>query len=179
MLTHKNLLLSATGPVNKIPLDKFLVHISYLPLAHIFERAMEIGVFLYTGSIGFYSGDVLKLIDDVAELKPTIFCSVPRLFNKIYDNTLQMVNSSIIKKKLFNFGMEAKKINLKEYGIVKNWFWDLLVFNKLKEKLGGRVKTIVTGSAPISPEILDFLRVGFQCRVFEAYGQVILIIKED
>jgi long-chain acyl-CoA synthetase len=60
-------------------------HISYLPLAHIYER-MNVLVMLHFGvGIGFYQGDVLKLMEDIEVLKPTIFCSVPRLYNRIYD----------------------------------------------------------------------------------------------
>lgn len=70
------------------------VHISYLPLAHVLERAL---FSVMTGSgakIGFYQGDTLKLLDDVAELKPTIFASVPRLYNRIYDKIWANVKSS-------------------------------------------------------------------------------------
>lgn len=60
------------------------VHLSYLPLPHILERLVVVGL-LYKGcSIGFYGGDVLKLKDDLALLKPTLFVSVPRLYNKFY-----------------------------------------------------------------------------------------------
>ena len=60
-------------------------HISYLPLAHIYERIMAVTAIHCGCSIGFYRGDVLQLLDDVAELQPTIFLSVPRLYNRIYD----------------------------------------------------------------------------------------------
>jgi long-chain acyl-CoA synthetase len=61
------------------------VYISYLPLAHIYERANQI-MGVYGGvAVGFYQGDVFKLMDDFAVLRPTIFCSVPRLYNRIYD----------------------------------------------------------------------------------------------
>jgi AMP-binding enzyme len=60
-------------------------HISYLPLAHIYERN-TVNMAIHCGcSIGFYRGDVLELLDDIAELRPTIFTSVPRLYNRIYD----------------------------------------------------------------------------------------------
>jgi long-chain acyl-CoA synthetase len=59
--------------------------ISYLPLAHSFEKALFTAALLIGVSIGYYSGDPLKLLDDLAELKPNFFPSVPRLFNRIYD----------------------------------------------------------------------------------------------
>ena len=61
------------------------VYISYLPLAHVFERFMYGLCFASGVQIGFFQGDVFKLKEDLAELKPTIMASVPRLFNRFYD----------------------------------------------------------------------------------------------
>ncbi len=61
------------------------IHISYLPLAHVFERAVMTMIIGSGAHAGFYQGDALKLLEDVAELRPTVFPSVPRLFNRIYD----------------------------------------------------------------------------------------------
>ncbi len=60
-------------------------HISYLPLAHIYERNTLTTAIRGGVSVGFYRGNILELLDDVAELKPTVFTSVPRLYNRIYD----------------------------------------------------------------------------------------------
>lgn len=68
-------------------------HISYLPLAHIYERFNVTMVTHYGGAIGFYRGNVLELLEDVEELQPTIFASVPRLYNRIYDKVLAQVMS--------------------------------------------------------------------------------------
>ena len=85
VLTHGNLIANSAGCsrfVNFAPDD---VHISYLPLAHIYERINTLTCTHRGAAIGFYSGDVLRLLDDIAALRPTIFCSVPRLWNRIYD----------------------------------------------------------------------------------------------
>lgn len=60
------------------------MHLSYLPLAHVFERIMILGYLATGSSINFFGGDLLKLKDDLADVKPTIFVSVPRLYNKFY-----------------------------------------------------------------------------------------------
>jgi len=70
------------------------VHISYLPLAHIYERVNFLGATYGGIAVGFYSGDVATLLDDVLALKPTIFASVPRLWNRIYDKVLAGVRES-------------------------------------------------------------------------------------
>ena len=61
------------------------VHISYLPLAHMMERICQAMVFTNGGKIGFYRGDVKLLIEDIQALKPTMFVSMPRLLNRVYD----------------------------------------------------------------------------------------------
>jgi long-chain acyl-CoA synthetase len=85
MLTHYSLVASAAGSTTTTKFFPSDVHISYLPLAHIYER-MNMLVALHHGvGVGFYQGDVLKLMDDIEALKPTVFFSVPRLYNRIYD----------------------------------------------------------------------------------------------
>lgn len=92
MLTHKNILsvshsyhYAASAYPGAYKISKEDSHISYLPLAHVFERAVFNLLIGVGGRVGFYQGDTLKLLEDVAELCPTIFVSVPRLFNRIFD----------------------------------------------------------------------------------------------
>ncbi|XP_042412970.1 long chain acyl-CoA synthetase 4-like [Zingiber officinale] len=79
------------------------VYISYLPLAHIFDRVIE-EMFIYCGaSIGFWRGDVKLLVEDIGELKPTVFCAVPRVLDRIYSGLQAKISSGgILKKTLFN-----------------------------------------------------------------------------
>lgn len=94
LLSHGNLLSFLTGVLhmkehNQIyPLGGTDIHISYLPLAHVLERCAQVAFMYFGCQIGFYQGDTLKLMDDCAVLKPTLFISVPRLYNKIYDKIL-------------------------------------------------------------------------------------------
>lgn len=148
------------------------VHISYLPLAHIFERVVMTALTTVGAGIGFYQGDTLKLMDDIAVLRPTIFVSVPRLFNKVYDKVMAGVKQkSSFQRFMFNMAYSAKLENLRENGELKHWIYDRFVFKEIREKLGGRVRAMLSGSAPISPEVMDFLRVCFACEVYEGYGQ--------
>jgi len=86
MLAHGNFMAVTIGAMDAgVILDETDTCISYLPMAHSFEKCI-FAVGTYQGSkMGFYSGDPLKLLDDMQALKPTIFPSVPRLFNRIYD----------------------------------------------------------------------------------------------
>jgi long-chain acyl-CoA synthetase len=121
--------------------------------------------------IGYFQGDTLKLMDDIAVLQPTVFVSVPRLFNRIYDKVIAGVKAKGgLASFLFNRAYSAKKENLK-YGITEHAAWDKLVFGAIRARLGGKVKHIVSASAPISPDVMDFLRICFNADVYEGYGQ--------
>jgi long-chain acyl-CoA synthetase len=110
---------------------------------------------------GFYQGDTLKLLDDVGVLKPSIFISVPRLFNRIYDRVNASVNAKGgVAAYLFRTAYESKKRGLKA-GTNKHWLWDRLVFGAVRARLGGNVKIMITGAAPISADVIDFLRICF------------------
>jgi len=148
------------------------VHISYLPLAHIFERIVMTALITVGASIGFYQGDTLKLMEDIAVLRPTIFVSVPRLFNRVYDKVLSGVKETGgYKQLLFNIAYASKVANLRDNGSLTHWLWDRVVFSKIRARLGGRIRAMLSGSAPISPEVMEFLRVCFSCEVYEGYGQ--------
>ena len=148
-------------------------HLSYLPLAHVFERIVHAAVLAEGAAIGFYQGDTLKLMDDLKELRPTIFVSVPRLWNKIYDKvTGGAAEAGGIKAALFHAAVEGKKYWLTHGGHQSHVLWDSLVFNGVKARLGmDRTRLLVTGSAPLAPHVQEFLRVLIGAPMLEGYGQ--------
>lgn len=148
------------------------VHLSYLPLAHIMERLVVTTMTALGASIGFYSGEIGRLMEDAKALKPTCFTCVPRVCNRIYDKVmLQVQNSNFVKRALFQMAYATKKSNLGEKNQLGHWFWDWLVFSKIRNNLGGRVRKVLCGSAPLRPEVLQFMRVALACEVYEGYGQ--------
>ncbi|CAK4693707.1 unnamed protein product [Aphanomyces euteiches] len=148
------------------------VHLSYLPLAHCFEHKVQ-SIFIKSGgSIGFYQGNPLKLTEDLAELRPTIFTSVPRLLNKIYDKVITAGRSAGgIKSWLFDLAMSTKLANLKQ-GYTKHVLFDKLIFSKVQKKLGlDRCCMLVSGAAPLAEDVMDFYRILFDFPIVEGYGQ--------
>ncbi|KAJ3093634.1 Long chain acyl-CoA synthetase 7 peroxisomal, partial [Physocladia obscura] len=112
------------------------------------------------------------LLDDVAVLKPTIFVSVPRLLNRIYERIVAgAAAGSVFKQTLFNYAVTTKLANLKATGALTHSVWDKLVFSNTKAALGGHVRLVVSGSAPITSDVLAFLKIAFCCPVLEGYGQ--------
>ncbi|KAJ4954703.1 hypothetical protein NE237_011486 [Protea cynaroides] len=170
VLTHGNFIANVAGVFFGAKFYTSDIYISYLPLAHIFERANQVMVAYCGVAVGFFQGDNLKLMDDMAALRPTIFCSVPRLYNRIYAGITNAVKTSGgLRERLFNAAYNAKKQAIAS-GRSPSAIWDRLVFRKIKEKLGGRVRLMVSGASPLSPDVMDFLRVCFGCRVTEGYG---------
>uniref|UniRef100_A0AAQ4PCY2 Arachidonate--CoA ligase n=1 Tax=Gasterosteus aculeatus aculeatus TaxID=481459 RepID=A0AAQ4PCY2_GASAC len=166
MLTHENVVSDAAA----ITPNTEDVSISFLPLAHMFERVVQTVMYGNGARVGFFQGDIRLLPDDMKTLKPTIFPVVPRLLNRVYDK-VQSGAQSPFKKWLLNLAVERKFAEVKAGIIRNNSVWDKLIFNKVQESLGGRVRVMVTGAAPISPAVLNFLRASLGCQIFEAYGQ--------
>lgn len=147
------------------------VYCSFLPLAHSLEFTVSNCVWAVGGCIGYYQGDILKLVDDFAELKPTILAMVPRLVVRIVDKVLATVDSgSVIKKMLFYYALQSKLDRLKNHSNKEHWLWDRLIFNKVREKLGGRLESVLVGSAPIDELYLQRFSVMFGCITICGYG---------
>jgi long-chain acyl-CoA synthetase len=135
-------------------------HISYLPLPHVMERAACILMMSAVGTICFYGGDVQALKNDLPLVRPDIFPSVPRLFCRFYDVIKGRFDSLTgFQKQLVDRAIATKLDRLHRYGTCTHTFYDQLVFNKTREAFGGRVRFMVTGSAPIAGYIIDFLKI--------------------
>ncbi|TMW67706.1 hypothetical protein Poli38472_011326 [Pythium oligandrum] len=170
VLSHFNMAMLGAMTRDRVPFHKDVVHISYLPLPHVFERAIMTSVVFLGAAAGFYQGEVLTLMDDIAELKPTIFVSVPRLYNRVYDKITQGVAvAGGLKKMMFDKAYEAKKTGIAD-GRKTHALWDTLVFSKIRKVLGGRIDTMVSGSAPLSAEVKEFMTIAFGCDFIEGYG---------
>jgi long-chain acyl-CoA synthetase len=121
--------------------------------------------------IGYFSGDPLKLMEDCAILQPTFFPSVPRLYNKIYGKLIDKFKEATgIKGSLINTAVSSKLAKLQSGGGFTHCLYDKIVFNKVKAMLGGKVKVMLTGSAPIDGKVLNMLKICFCCPIIEGYG---------
>ena len=148
------------------------VYLSFLPLAHIMERLILALLISYGREIGFYSGSTIRLMEDAGILKPTLMASVPRVFQRVYEGINQKVDKlSEFQRELFRKGVSQKLKDYKESGELTNVFWDALLFNKIRKLLGGRMRFMLTGAAPMSADMLTFLKVVLCCQITEGYGQ--------
>ncbi len=147
----------------------------YLPLAHSFALLIQLGSFDLGATLAYWEREPLKILPNLAELKPTYFPSVPRIFEKIYTAASSGVEKEGgIKKAIFNWSIETgKKMRATEragrkpgFVLRKSYeFADKQVLSKIRGLFGGNLRLAVSGAAPISPEILSF---------FDAAGVLVL-----
>ncbi|KAA0709774.1 Long-chain-fatty-acid--CoA ligase 1 [Triplophysa tibetana] len=157
-------------PVSNCPLGPQDVHISYLPLAHMFERVVQ-GVILAHGArIGYFQGDIRALMDDLTTLKPTVFPVVPRLLNRMFDKIYGQANTPL-KRRVLEFAFRRKEAEMKSGIMRRDSLWDKIIFKKVQASVGGHVRMMLTGAAPISAPVLTFLRAALGCQFYEGYGQ--------
>jgi long-chain acyl-CoA synthetase len=178
VLTHRNLANNVSAMEEVFPMTTEDRSLSFLPWAHSFGQTVELhGLFLMGASMAIAEA-VDKIVDNLAEVKPTLLFSVPRIFNRIYDGLQKrMAEEGGVKKKLFDAAManEQRRKQLAEQGKssgiadFKHNLFDKLVFSKVRERFGGRLKYAFSGGAAISREVAEFIdNLGIM--VYEGYG---------
>lgn len=173
MMSHKNVLAACNGCNDLIKIENDGIrYLSYLPLAHVYERMLYNMVLYAQGKYAIFNGDVQKLAEDLKILQPTVFASVPRLYSRFYDTISGKTrNVTGMKRWLLDKGMSVKLDNLAKNGRTTHSMYDRLIFNQMKGALGGKCQLALTASAPIAIDVLNFLKVNLCCPILEAYGQ--------
>jgi len=172
---HSGLVANCAGTLPLLNFKRNDLYLAFLPMAHIMEQFLESLVYASGACIGFWSGDVRVLMQDVATLRPTKFIAVPRVLNRLYVSLRGAFNAlEGPKKAVYEAAMASKKKWLAK-GVYKS-FYDLFVFRKAAAVLGGRCDMVATGSAPIDPTMLEFFRIVFSCHVVEGYGMTEALI---
>ncbi len=174
MLSHRNIMGNVNSLAQSMPISKFKRTISFLPLCHIFERTAAYFYMLLGTSIN-YPESMEKLGDNIKEVKPHYFITVPRLLEKIFEKIMSTgYNLSIVKRAIFGWSVNLG-LHYHDRGR-NNWFYNLrlfiarkLVFVKWVEALGGEIKGIISGSAALQPRLSRvFTAAGIP--VIEGYG---------
>ncbi|KIM57625.1 hypothetical protein SCLCIDRAFT_1219315 [Scleroderma citrinum Foug A] len=170
ILTHGNLASAVYSLMFGAHFPTSCCLISYLPLAHIYERIIELTIMSIGGCVGYFTGDPLRLMEDAQALKPHLFPAVPRVLNRVYQAAMAAGDVPGLKGAIFRTALQTKLDQLRKTGVKTHALWDTLVFRKIRAVLGGNVTALFTGSAPISGEVIDFLKIAFGCEVLEGYG---------
>jgi long-chain acyl-CoA synthetase len=175
MLTHANILAATTMYGERLDLNSSMSIYMYLPLAHALARIAQMVALTAGGTIIFWRGDAKKIIDELAEAKPTHFPSVPRVFEKVHARIHAGVSDAPrLRRAMFNWAVaeggrrSARDRDGKTHGPLaqrRHALADKLVLAKVRAAFGGNLVVALTGAAPIGQDILEF---------FDACGLLVL-----
>jgi long-chain acyl-CoA synthetase len=179
MLSHDNIYSNVMASASAIPFAGQDLSLSFLPLSHIFARMADHYLMLHTGTSIAYAESMDTIAINLAEARPTIVLSVPRVFEKLFARVLDnALSGGAVKKNIFFWargvgerwakeklsGREPKRLLAAQYAIAQK-----LVFSKLKARVGGRMRYFVSGGAPLAPEINNFFYAA-GLTILEGYG---------
>jgi len=173
MLTHRNIVSNIKAAHQRIDINEDDRCLSFLPLCHSFERTAGYYAMMAGGAEIYYAESVDTVAKNMTEAHPTIIMSVPRLFEKIYNLVTKSVEEgTAVKKKIFEWAQSVgRKYADGQRGLVslQKKLADKLVFDKLKERTGGRIRFFVSGGAALPAEIGHFF-MGAGLHIIEGYG---------
>jgi long-chain acyl-CoA synthetase len=179
VLTHANILKNVEAVTTVFDIGPYDSCLSFLPLSHVFERVDGYYLMLLQGAVIAYAESIDTVPQDLVEVQPTIVISVPRLYEKMYARIMERVlEGSFIKKQLFfsalKIGSAYSKTILAgerpdrflKFGIAVA---RRLVFSKLHQKLGGRLRFFISGGAPLVQNVSEFFHAA-GLPIYEGYG---------
>jgi long-chain acyl-CoA synthetase len=172
VLVHENAVAAASNGKVLAPTGPDDVVCSYLPLAHIYERLIEHIVMWSGGRIGYFHGNILELLDDLRLLRPTLFVSVPRLYNRFGSGLrAATVEQPGLKGLLSRHVVATKLANLEAHGTTTHALWDRVWSRKAAAAFGlERAHRMISGAAPLDARLHQFLRVVFSNTFVQGYG---------
>jgi long-chain acyl-CoA synthetase len=161
-------------PADVPSLDADTTTVSYLPLAHVFERLSGHYLMFASGATVGYAESSDTLQEDFSLVEPTSATSVPRVYEKIYDAIREQASESGLKERIFNWatGVGREYHESRNPGPVlqsKRWLADRLVFDQVREGLGGNIEMLVSGGGSLSPDLCALYH-GMGLPIYEGYG---------
>ncbi|HEX2765579.1 MAG TPA: long-chain fatty acid--CoA ligase [Candidatus Limnocylindria bacterium] len=180
MLTHGNILFNFQAATQVIDLYETDLFLSWLPLSHIFERL--VGEFLPLGlgaTVAYAEPLIERLAQNMAEVRPTVMAAVPRFYERVYGRVLSTVEAGPpARQRIFHWGMGLGRRKYENHVARRgNSPWlaaqlkvaDILVFKRIRARTGGRIRYLVSGSAPLDKTVGEFF-YGMGLLILEGYG---------
>ncbi|EHB05468.1 Long-chain-fatty-acid--CoA ligase 3 [Heterocephalus glaber] len=179
MISHSNIIAGITGMARRIPkVREEDVYIGYLPLAHVLELSAELVCLSHGCRIGYSSPQTLAdqsskikkgSKGDTSMLKPTLMAAVPEIMDRIYKNVMNKVNEmSSFQRNLFILAYNYKMEQISKGHSTP--LCDRFVFRKVRSLLGGNIRLLLCGGAPLSAATQRFMNICFCCPVGQGYG---------
>jgi long-chain acyl-CoA synthetase len=175
ILSHGNIASNISAVHEMMPMGSTDSSLSFLPWAHSFGQTCELHALLSLGGSMAICEDVTRLVEQLAEVRPTVLVSVPRVFNRIYDGVnAQMASRPEVIRTLFRAGLRAaarkrrgERLGLRESAALA--LADRLIFAKVRARFGGRLRYAFSGGAALAREVAEFID-GLGITVYEGYG---------
>lgn len=178
-LTHGNILTVLDDIKKVFPLTEKDVYLSYLPLSHVFERVCGEYYWLHSGGINAFAEGMETMAKNMQEVQPSMLLVVPRVLDRIYAKVMSGINGATGRaKELIEWSLEVGKDLLEHRAknkrprpglMLKYWLAEKLVLQKLREKIGPRLRVVVSGGAPGDPKVLEFFNA-IGIATLEGYG---------
>lgn len=178
-LTHGNILTVLDDIKKVFPLTEKDVYLSYLPLSHVFERVCGEYYWLHSGGINAFAEGMETMAKNMQEVHPSMLIVVPRVLDRIYAKVMSGINGATGRaKELIEWSLEVGKDLLEHRAnnkrprpglMLKYWLAEKLVLQKLREKIGPRLRVVVSGGAPGDPKVLEFFNA-IGIATLEGYG---------
>ncbi|KAB2967702.1 MAG: long-chain fatty acid--CoA ligase [Thermoanaerobaculia bacterium] len=174
MLTHGNLTSNVLASAAALQLEPGWTALSFLPLAHSFERTVSY-IYYYVGITVAYAESVATVAQNLQEVRPHVFVSVPRVYEKVMARAFENARAAGgLKYSIFRWAVKVGRANLENRLMerppgLKLRIADKLVFSKIRARLGGRFSLAASGGAPLARDVAEFFW-GAGVRIFEGYG---------
>jgi long-chain acyl-CoA synthetase len=175
ILTHGNIASNVSAVSEIFPMELADRSLSFLPWAHVFGQSAELHILLSTGAAMALCEGVDRILDNLAEVKPTLLFSVPRIFNRIYTTVQQQIATQpkplqwLVHEALAIAAKErsGERLRVRELALLS--VVDRVVFAKVRARFGGRLKYAFSGGAALSIEVAEFID-SLGIKVYEGYG---------
>jgi long-chain acyl-CoA synthetase len=170
MLTHWNLVSNILATAERLPLEPSDISLSFLPLSHIFQRHVDYACF-YAGVTIAYAETGGSAVQDMVQVRPTFAAGVPRFFEKIYTKVLEEAGQGPgVRRAIFDKAIQIGKEHLQSRHMSLAYrAADRFVFQKIRARLGGRIRFFISGGAALERQIMEFFwSVGLP--IYEGYG---------
>jgi len=173
MLSHKNIISNIAACIDPIPAKENSKVLSFLPVCHIYERMLHY-LYIYLGCSIYFAESLETIGENIKEVKPDVFTAVPRLIEKVFNKIMAKGDElKGIKRQLFFWAVKVAE----EYRVIgRSPIYNIklkiarkLIFSKWKEALGGNIKAIASGSAPLQPRLAKIF-IAANIPILEGYG---------
>jgi long-chain acyl-CoA synthetase len=173
MLSHNNILSNLLDLYHIFPVDDTCKCLSYLPVSHVYERT-NLYIYQYLGVSIYYAENMGTIADNLKEIRPEMFTTVPRLLEKVYDKIISKGRKlKGFKKTLFfwavNLGLDYEETGKGPFYKWQLWLANKLIFSKWREGLGNNLRVIVSGGAALQSRLARIFTAG-KIEILEGYG---------